>query len=152
MTGPDTAPGTTTVVRPADPAATTPQGTVTELVSGIISDVQKLAKQQLEMLKAEVKEDMDRSKQALLVGGVGVASLTVGGMALVFGLVYLLRDAAGLSEWAAWMIFAGICLAAGVILGFVARNLFESFNPLPDKTFNALQENLTWQTTPQPQA
>lgn len=151
MTGPHTAPGTTTVIGPAEPAAA-PQGTVTELVSGIIGDVQKLAKQQFEMLKAEVKEDMSRSKQALVYGGLGVASLTVGGIALVFGLVYLLRDAAGISEWAAWMIFAGICLTAGVVLGFVARNLFESFNPLPDKTFNALQENVTWQTTPQPQA
>jgi uncharacterized membrane protein YqjE len=149
MTGPTS---TTTVIRPAEGAAPTPQATVTELVSGIISDVQTLARQQMEMLKAEVKEDMNRSRQALLVGGVGVAMLTVGGVALVFALVYLLRDQAGLSEWAAWMIFAGVCLAAGVILGVVARNLFESFNPLPDKTFNALQENLTWQTTPQPQA
>jgi len=149
MTGPTS---TTTVIRPAEGAPATPQATVTELVSGIITDVQKLARQQMEMLKAEVKEDMNRSRQALLVGGIGVAMLTVGAMALVFALVYLLRDQAGLSEWAAWMIFAGVCLAAGVILGVVARNLFESFNPLPDKTFNALQENLTWQTTPQPQA
>jgi len=141
-----------TVIRQAEGAPATPQATVTELVSGIITDVQKLARQQMEMLKAEVKEDMNRSRQALLVGGIGVAMLTVGAMALVFALVYLLRDQAGLSEWAAWMIFAGVCLAAGVILGVVARNLFESFNPLPDKTFNALQENLTWQTTPQPQA
>jgi flagellar motor component MotA len=106
----------------------------------------------MEMLKAEVREDMSRSKQALVFGGVAVAMLTVGGIALVFGLVYILRDLAGLPEWGAWMIFAGVCLTAGVILGFVARNLFESFNPLPDKTFNALQENLTWQTQPQPQA
>lgn len=147
MTGLDTA-----TARPASVPSATPQGTVTELVSGIIGDVQKLAKQQMDMLKAEVREDMNRSRQALVVGGVGVAMLTVGSMAMVFGLVYLLRDRAGISEWAAWLIFAGICLTAGVVLGFVARNLFESFNPLPDKTFNALQENLTWQTTPQHQA
>jgi hypothetical protein len=147
-----TGPTTTTVIRPAEGTGPTPQATVTELVSGIIGDVQKLARQQMDMLKAEVKEDMNRSKQALMLGGIGVAMLTVGGIALVFGLVYLLRDQAGLPEWGAWMIFAGICLAAGIILGVVARNLFESFNPLPDKTFNALQENLTWQTTPQPQA
>jgi hypothetical protein len=148
MTGLDTA---TTAGAMSTPAGL-PHGTVTELVSGIIGDVQKLARQQMEMLKAEVREDMSRSKQALVFGGVAVAMLTVGGIALVFGLVYILRDLAGLPEWGAWMIFAGVCLTAGVILGFVARNLFESFNPLPDKTFNALQENLTWQTQPQPQA
>lgn len=134
----------------ADPAL--PTGTVTELVSGIVGDVQRLARQQMEMLKAEIREDMTRTKQALVLGGIGIAMLTVGGIALVFGLVYLLRDQAGLSEWAAWLIFAGVCTTAGVVLGYLARNLFESFNPLPDKTFNALQENITWKTQPQPQA
>ncbi len=140
MTGLDTAAATVST-----PGAL-PHGTVTELVSGIIGDVQKLARQQMDMLKAEVREDISRSKQALVFGGLAVAMLTVGGIALVFGLVYVLRDLAGLPEWGAWMIFAGVCLAAGVALGFVARNLFESFNPLPDKTFNALKENITWQT------
>ncbi|MBN9523287.1 phage holin family protein [bacterium] len=144
--------GIDTPTRAADVPPVPAAGTVSELVSGIIGDVQKLAKQQMDMLRAEVREDMSRTKQALVMGGIGVALLTVGGIALVFGLVYLLRDQAGLSEWAAWMVFAGICLAGGVVLGFVARNLFESFNPLPDKTFTALQENLTWQTQPQPQA
>jgi len=132
-------------LHPAD----VPQGTVTELVSGILGDVQKLARQQLDMLKAEIREDMTRTKRAMVYGGIGIALLTIGGMALVFGLVYLLRDAGHLPEWGAWMIFAGLCLAGGVALGYYARNLFESFNPLPDKTFTALQENLTWQTQPQ---
>lgn len=136
---------TSPALRPAD----TPQGTVTELVSGILSDVQTLARQQLDMLKAEIREDMNRTKQAMVYGGVGIALLTVGGIALVFALVYVLRDLAGLPEWGAWSIFAGLGLAAGVALGVYARNLFESFNPLPDKTFTALQENLTWQTQPQ---
>ena len=142
MTAPEVTPATLHT-------GTAPQGTVTELVSGILGDMQKLARQQLDMLKAEIREDMNRTKQALVYGGIGVALLTVGGIALVFALVYVLRDLAGLPEWGAWMIFAGVCLAAGVALGIVARNLFESFNPLPDKTFNALQENLTWQTQPQ---
>jgi uncharacterized membrane protein YqjE len=150
VTGLDATAPTTTTPTPA--AVGIPQGTVTELVSGIIGDVQRLARQQMDMLKAEVREDMSRTKQALVLGGVGIVLLTIGGLALVFGLVYLLRDQAGLSEWAAWMIFAAVCLAAGAVVGYMARNLFESFNPLPDKTFNALQENLTWNTQPQPQA
>jgi hypothetical protein len=147
MTGLDSA----DTARAAETPDTASPGTVTVLVSGIINDVQKLASQQIDMLKAEVREDMQRTRQALVVGGIGLALFTIGGFSLVFGLVYLLRDQAGVSESNAWMIFAGICLAAGVALGFVARNLFESFNPLPDKTFNALQENLTWKTHPQPQ-
>lgn len=134
---------------PAPELTPAPAPTVTELVSGIVGDMQRLARQQMDMLKAEVREDMDKSKRALELGGLAVALLSVGGIALVFALVYLLRDVAHLPEWAAWLIFAGVCLAAGIAAGLAARSLFKSFNPLPDKTFTALQENITWQTQPQ---
>jgi len=35
----------------------------------------------------------------------------------------------------------------GLIALFAGKRIFDSFNPLPDKTFNALQENLSWNTT-----
>ena len=40
-------------------------GNLTGLVSGIVDDAQKLLRQQVEMLKAEVKEDFRRSKRAV---------------------------------------------------------------------------------------
>lgn len=132
---------TAPVLAPDTPTAA---GTVTGLVGGIISDAQTLAKQQLEMFKAEVREDMNRTRQALIYGGVAVALLTVGLLALVFGLVYLIDYLnPALPLYGSFLIFAAICVAGGVALGLVARGMFESFNPLPDKTFAALQDNLT---------
>lgn len=128
------------------PAAAPAGQTVTELVSGIITDAQRLLRQQIDMLKSEFHEDLRRSKQATMLGGLGIVGLTVGALSLVFFLVYLLHDKAGFSMWASWGIIGGIFLAAGIVLALMARNLFESFNPLPDKTFSALQENLTWTT------
>ena len=77
------------------------------------------------MLKAEVREDFQRSKRAAEFGALGIVMLTVGFLALVGAL------------------FAGVGIACAV----TAYLLLERFNPLPDKTFNALQENLTWKTT-----
>jgi len=37
----------------------------------------------------------------------------------------------------------------GVAFAAAAANLITSFNPLPNKTIDTLQENLTWQTEPQ---
>lgn len=139
MTGPDTALANPPTTAPP----TTPGGTVTGLVGEILTDAQKLARQQLEMFKAEVREDMNRTRQALIFGGVAVTLLTVGGLTLVAFLVNLLHEQYQFSMWASCLIIGGVLLAAGVILGVIARNLFESFNPLPDKTFNALQDNLT---------
>jgi len=145
MTGPDTSP----TLRPAEPATAGGQGTVTELVRGIIDDVQKLAKQQIEMLKAEFKEDVRRTKRAGEFGGLSIVLMTVGGLALVACLVFVLHEQFQFSMWASSLIIGGILTGAGVALGVIAYNLFESFNPLPDKTFQALQENLTWKTQPQ---
>jgi uncharacterized membrane protein YqjE len=139
----------TNLTAPPAPVAATPASggqTVTELVTGIINDAQHLLRQQIEMLKSEFHEDLRRTKQATLLGGLGIVGLTVGAMSLVFFLVYLLHDKAGFEMWASWGIIGGLFLAAGIVLTLLARNLFESFNPLPDKTFSALQENLTWTT------
>jgi hypothetical protein len=125
------------------------QPTVTELVSGIMTDAQKLGRQQIDMLKSEFKEDLRRTKQATIYGGVGIVLSTVGGLALVAAIVFVLHEQFQMSLWGAAAIVGGLLLAGGVASGLVARNLFESFNPLPDKTFNALQENITWKTQPQ---
>ena len=141
MTGTDTTPATASVANP--------QTTITELVSGIINDAQKLARQQIDMLKAEFKEDLSRTKRATEYGGIGIVLMTVGGLTLVAFLVELLHEQFGFKMWSSCLIIGGLLLAGGIALAVAARNLFESFNPLPDKTFNALQENLTWKTQPQ---
>jgi len=146
MTGPDTL----QTARPAETAA--PAGnspTATELVRGIVDDVQRLAKQQIEMLKAEFKEDVRQTKRATELGGLGIVLMTVGGLALVACLVFLLHEQAGFSYTASSGIIGGLLLTVGIVFAVLAYNLFESFNPLPDKTFTALQENLTWKTQPQ---
>jgi len=134
---------------PTAPAASNPQQTVTELVSGIISDAQRLAREQFDMLKAEFHEDLHRTKQALQFSALGIVMLTVGGISAVFGLVYVLHERWQFSMWASWAIIGALFLVVGTVFAILGRRLFESFNPLPDKTFNALQENLTWIVQPQ---
>jgi hypothetical protein len=130
-------------------AAIPPNGngaSVTALVSGIINDAQTLLRQQAEMLKAEVREDFKKSKRAAEFGSVGIVCATVGALGVITALVYLLHEQYGFQMWASWGIVGGLFLVAGVALGWYSYVLLERFNPLPDKTFNALKENLTWQT------
>lgn len=122
-------------------------GTVTGLVSGILDDAQKLARQQVEMLKAEVREDFRRSKRAAEFGGLGIVLLTVGFLGLVTALAYFLHEQYQFSMWASWGITGGVFLLTGGALAATSYILLERFNPLPDKTFHALQENLSWKTS-----
>lgn len=121
---------------------------VSRLVSDIVDDAQRLVRQQLDMLKAEIREDVSRTKTAATYGALGVTMMTVGGLSLVFGIVYLLHEQFQIPMWIAWAGLGGTILVAGLICGLIAKARFESFNPLPDKTAQALKENLTWKTQP----
>jgi len=132
-----------TVEAPSPPAT---GSSVTELVSGIVHDAPTLLKQQAEMLKAEVREDFKQSKRAAEFGALGIVFATVGALGLITALAYFLHEHYQFAMWASWGIVGGMFLIAGVALGWFSYVLLERFNPLPDKTFNALKENVTWQT------
>ncbi|HEX3152242.1 MAG TPA: phage holin family protein [Gemmataceae bacterium] len=118
--------------------------TMSELVAGIADDAQRLIQQQYQMFRAEVREDFRRTKSAL-------AYLSVGGMALAIGVVFLavavpllINWAFNFAPWVGWAIVGGVMLVIGVIGLFAGKRIFEKNNPLPDKTLNALEENLSW--------
>jgi hypothetical protein len=141
---------------PADPpagvgTATGDQPSLTELVSGIVTDAQTLFRQQVVMLRSEFKEDMRRTKEAAKYMGVGATVAAVGALFLVVSLVYLLHWLAAphLPEWACWAIVGGVLAIGGGIAMYAGKRIFDSFNPLPDKTATALQENVSWITNRQ---
>ena len=119
---------------------------VTTLVSGILDDAHKLLRQQFEMLKAEVKEDVRRSKRAAEFGALGIVMLTVGFLGLVACLAYFLHEHYGFSMWASCGITGGLFLAIGGTGGHKLHPA-GAVQPAPGQDFNALQENLSWKTT-----
>src|SRR3954453_18620390 len=123
--------GNDSTLSPQMPAAGGTQGTVTELARGILDDMQRLGKQQIDMLKSEFQEDLRRTKRATEFGGLGIVNMTVGGLALVACLVFVLHEQFQITMWASCLIIGGVLTGVGVALGLTARNLFESFNPLP---------------------
>ncbi len=126
------------------PPAAAPQ-TMTGLVSGIVSDAQTLLRQQADMLKAELKEDFTRSKRAAEFGALAIVFATVGALGLVTALAHVLSEQFQIHMSTAWAIVGGVFAAIGIACGAFSYILLERFNPLPDKTFNALKENVTWQ-------
>jgi Putative Actinobacterial Holin-X, holin superfamily III len=118
--------------------------TLTELVSGIADDAQRLIQQQYQMLRAELREDLRRTKSAVAYLSVGAAALAIGALFLVVALPLLINWAFNLAPWAGWAIVGGVMLVVGIIGLFAGKRIFEKNNPLPDKTLNALEENLSW--------
>jgi len=123
------------------------QPSVTNLVSGIVDDAQRLVRQQLELFQVEVKNDTRRTLTAsipivvgLMVGLLAAAMLAV---TLAFGLMAIWPQ---LPAWGAFAVVTGVLAALGGGLIAWGAAKFATFSPLPDQTVEGLKENLTWQT------
>jgi high-affinity Fe2+/Pb2+ permease len=125
---------------------TLPEGaSLTGLVSGIIEDTQQLLKQQVALIRSEIKQDLKTTTDAAKYLGIGAGVAAAGGLMLVFALVYLLKWLfPALDESACYAIVGGALLAIGAVLIYGGLRLFKANNPLPDQSVQALQENVQW--------
>jgi uncharacterized membrane protein YqjE len=134
----------------ADRIHTSPEPTVTSLVGGIVSDAQDLVKQQLQLFKHELKDDMNRAREAMpsLGLGVGVAAAAI----FLFGLTlaHLLNWSFGDAHLPLWGCYAIVTVVFGVVgvalLNFAKKNL-ESL-PMSHEAAEATKENVEWLTKP----
>ena len=122
---------------------------LTNLVKGIIDDVQDLTKQQFALLKQEIKEDMTKTRKAAMPMVIGMVVAFVGTLLLAHMLALLLGWVfPTLPLWAAYGIVGLLVTGTGIGLFFVGEKQFETFNPLPDRSLEALKENVECLTNP----
>jgi hypothetical protein len=114
------------------------QDGVAALVNNVLTDGQALVKQQIELAKAEIQYS---AKQAAATSGMLVGAGVLAFLAFVFALVagaYGLV-AAGLAEWAGFLIVAGILLLVAIILGLLGRARSKKVGP-PTRAIAQAQE------------
>jgi len=129
---------------------------VATLVSGIVTDVQDLIKQQLQLTRKEIESDFRKTREAASVLVIGLGILFFGGFALCLMLAHLIHhltlpagqvssfDPAAIPLWGCYGIVAALFLVVGGGLAFAGKKKFDSFNPLPDESAQVLQENVEW--------
>src|SRR6266513_1623751 len=96
-----------------DPASLgTPGGqTVTGLVSGIIADAQELVKQQVALVRAEIKADFQKTIRAAVMLAVGSLAAVPAVFLVCNMFVFMLHELAGLTLWASYGIVGGLFVA-----------------------------------------
>jgi len=127
---------------------TSPEPSLSSLLTGIFNDVQDLIKQQLALFKHEVAEDLRKTREASTSLVIGLGTLFVAAVMFCLMVVHLLNWAfVDLPLWACYGIVGlGMALVGGALTWW-AREQFRSFNPLPDQSLAALKENLEWNNT-----
>ena len=101
------------------------EGSVTGLMTGIFNDAQELMKQQLVLLRHEVKDDIRKTAMgagSLVAGG---AICVLAGLMLCFMVVHLISWAAGLELWISYGIVGAVIAAIGGSLLYFGVRKFQ---------------------------
>ena len=118
-------------------------GDLRTLLGNVAQDAKRLVSQQIELLRAEVGQEMRQAGTAAasVAGGGGLA--VAGGLLTGFAAAQLIHDAGGLPLWMCYGMAAGGLGAAAVALLKSGRDGFADLKPLPHTTA-ALGENVEW--------
>ena len=113
-----------------------------ELVSQLSSDFSDLVSTQLELAKAEIKDEVTRA-------GKGAGMVTGGALAGYLAIVVLSFAAAwGLSEGMptgfAFLIVGVVWAAIAAVLVLTGRNQLRTVHPVPAQTKQTLKEDVEW--------
>jgi uncharacterized membrane protein YqjE len=119
------------------------------LVGGILTDAENLLKQQLELFRVELQQDVNKARgaaPAVLAGG-GLA--LIGSILLGFTLAYLLQALVpNMPLWGCFGVVGLLLFAVGAALVSVTMSRFRTLNPLPEQALEGLKENVEWQANP----
>ena len=111
---------------------------VGEMIGQVAQDLSLLMRQELDLAKAEVKQEITKSgKAAGLLGGAGFA----GYMVLLFGSIAAWWGLANFMDqgWAA-LIVTGVWAVVGALLFAVGRGRMKQVNPKPELTVETVKE------------
>jgi len=128
---------------------TAPGVSTSSVVADILKDAQELIKQQLVMFRLEIQEDLRKTRQVAIMMAVGGVVCLIGTFVLGFAVAHLISWIfPAFPLWASFGVVALVLLALGGGLIMRGKNQLDTFNPLPDKSAEAVKENLQWLTRP----
>ncbi len=130
----------------ADRADEVAETSIGELIGNISNDLSQLFRQEVELAKAELKEEAGKAgKAAGMLGGAGFAgylAVVLLSFALVFGLANIMD-----AGWAA-LIVAVIWGVIGAVLYTTGRKKLKDVDPVPHRTVDTIKEDAQWLKNP----
>jgi hypothetical protein len=117
-----------------------------ELIGNISNDLSQLFRQEVELAKAEIKQEASKAgKAAGMLGGAGFAgylAIVLLSFAAVFGLANVMD-----AGWAA-LIIAAVWAVIGGVLFVTGRSKLKTIDPVPHRTVDTLKEDAQWLKNP----
>ena len=118
------------------------QRSLGEIVSDVTQDLTQLLRQEMELAKTEMKDEVAKvGKGAGLVGGAGVAAHL---LLLFVSLTAMFALDEALPLWAAALIVAALWGIAAAVLGLSGKKAIQEANPQLPETQRSLKEDAQW--------
>lgn len=132
---------------PAPPPPTTaPEPSIGDLIGEIGQDLSQLVRDEIELAKAEIKQESTKAGKAFgMLGGAGYAGhivLLFGSLTVVFALANVMDPA-----WAA-LIVTALWAVVGAVLYVTGRSRLRTVNLKPEQTVENLKEDARWARHP----
>ncbi|MDG9720675.1 phage holin family protein [Streptomyces sp. DH24] len=119
---------------------------VGQLLSEMTSDIQTLFRQEVELAKAEIREEAGKAgKAAGMYGGAGFGGYMVAlfaSLAAMFGLANVMD-----TGWAA-LIVTAVWAGIAAVLFVMGRSRMREVSPKPQQTVETLKEDAQWARHP----
>jgi len=117
-----------------------------ELIGNISNDLSQMFRQEVELAKAELKQEAGKAgKAAGMLGGAGFAgylAVVLLSFAAVFGLANVMD-----AGWAA-LIIAVLWGVVGAVLYLSGRKQLKTVDPVPRRTVETIKEDAQWLKNP----
>jgi len=117
---------------------------LTTLVGGIVDDLQRLIRQEIELARREVHQEWEKTKVAAGAMAAGASLAALAAVLLCFFFVHLLAWATPLPLWAWFGIVGGVLLGGAAILLLLGRQKASQINVVPPQTAQTMRENVQW--------
>ena len=112
-----------------------------DVLNDIVHNLQDIIRSELRLATTEVREELNKTRAAALLLGVGALSGVFGIFFLLLATVYALSYV--VPDWAAALIVAFATACAGGITVTRGVKRFKQVNAAP-KTIESLKENVEW--------
>jgi hypothetical protein len=122
----------------------TRNGSLPDLVSGIMDDIRTLVRQEIALGRAEILQQINKTKRAAIAVSAGIGAGAVGVLFLLLLVVHLIHEAGGLPLWGSYAIVGGVLVVIGGILFFLGKRQASEVNLVPRQTIESIKENVQW--------
>ncbi|MFD3808705.1 phage holin family protein [Streptomyces sp. NPDC058611] len=141
-----TSPAPPQATPPVPPPSAATEPSIGDLIGEIGQDLSQLVRDEIELAKAEIKQESAKAGKAVgMLGGAGYAGhlvLLFGSLTVVFALANVM-DAA----WAA-LIVTALWGVVGGVLYVTGRKRLRAVNLKPEQTVETLKEDARWARHP----